>query len=426
MNSRDRGWSDARSLDGAEFDGPARASAAARRRGRPLRVLHLPTSVGGHGPGLAAAERELGADSRCVIYHDRFSRYQVDEVLLAQGDGPLRKQRQRLHLLGTALAWADVVHCNFGRSVMPVADPRPWTSPLGALVELARRVVGRAIELRDLPLLRAAGKAVFVTYQGDDARQGDVCRRLFPIHFVHEVEPVYYTPAKDVAARRRIARADRWAHGLFALNPDLLRVLPPRATYVPYSSVDMRAWTPAVRPAGAGVAPPVVVHAPTHRAVKGTRYVLEAVERLRREDGLTVELVLVEGLTREAARPLYERADLVIDQLLAGYYGGLAVEAMALGRPVACYLRGEDMALLPQAMREEMPLISVTPATLADELRRWLGPRRGELADVGARSRSFVERWHDPLTIARRHLEDYRAALEGRSTAAGADPRRQA
>lgn len=395
-------------------------------RGRPLRILHLPAAVGGHAPALAAAERALGAESRCVVYHEPPFGYRADEVLFAHGAGPVRKQLARVRLLARALAWADVVHCNFGRSVAPIADPRPAVGPLRAPLEAARRLLGRAVELQDLPLLRAAGKAVFVTYQGDDARQGDVCRRHFPTHFVHEVEAGYYTPEKDAAARRRIARAARWAHGLYALNPDLLRVLPARARFLPYASVDPRAWVPSERPAGAGSDRPVVVHAPTHRAVKGTRFVLDAVERLRREQGLDVELVLVEGMAREDARTLYARADLVIDQLLAGFYGGLAVEAMALGRPVACYLREEDLGALPPAMRAELPLIPVSPSTLAEDLRVLLGPRRGELAAQGARGRAFALRWHDPLEVARGLLQDYRAALEGAPPAAGADPRPQA
>jgi hypothetical protein len=74
---------------------------------------------------------------------------------------------------------------------------------------------------------------------------------------------------------------------------------------------------------------PVIVHAPTHRAVKGTDVLLDAVAQLRAE-GLRFELVLVEGVTRTEARRIYEEADLCVDQLFAGWYGGLAV-AWALG-----------------------------------------------------------------------------------------------
>ena len=35
-------------------------------------------------------------------------------------------------------------------------------------------------------------------------------------------------------------------------------------------------------------------------------------------------------------------ADLVVDQLVLGWYGAVAVEAMALGRPVLAYIREDE------------------------------------------------------------------------------------
>jgi hypothetical protein len=47
-------------------------------------------------------------------------------------------------------------------------------------------------------------------------------------------------------------------------------------------------------------------------------------------------------------------------------------------------------------------------------LRTWLGPRRSELPDLGARSRTYVERWHDPRMIAGEVKADYEQAVAGR------------
>ena len=143
-------------------------------------------------------------------------------------------------------------------------------------------------------------------------------------------------------------------------------------------------------------------------AVKGTRYLVEAVDRLRRE-GSKLELVLVENMRRDDARRLYEQADLVVDQLLAGWYGGLAVEAMALAKPVVSYLREEDLGFIPQDMRSEMPIIRAEPGTIHDILKA-LDP--ASLSDIGRRGRAFFERWHDPRKVAARTLTDYRRACQ--------------
>lgn len=108
---------------------------------------------------------------------------------------------------------------------------------------------------------------------------------------------------------------------------------------MPYAHLDITDWVPVASTPGPT---PIVIHAPSHRGAKGTAHILEAVDRLKAE-GVAFEFVLVEKLSNTEARKLYERADLVVDQLLAGWYGGFAVEAMALGKPVICYLRDSDL-----------------------------------------------------------------------------------
>ena len=108
---------------------------------------------------------------------------------------------------------------------------------------------------------------------------------------------------------------------------------------------------------------------------------------------------------------IYRGADLCIDQLFAGWYGGLAVEMMAMGKPVAAYLREEDLHYLPAEMRDDMPIVRVTPSGLVDELDAWLRRPAQEWRRTGAAGRRFVERWHDPLEIGAQMRQAYQDAL---------------
>jgi hypothetical protein len=119
------------------------------------------------------------------------------------------------------------------------------------------------------------------------------------------------------------------------------------------------------------------------------------------------DFVLVEGRSNADARLLYEQADLVIDQLLAGWYGGLAVEVMALGKPVISYLRRSDLVFIPPKMRDELPIIEADPDSIYSVLREWLTIKVGDLMERGVKSRDYVENWHDPVKIARRMKADY-------------------
>jgi predicted glycosyltransferase len=103
----------------------------------------------------------------------------------------------------------------------------------------------------------------------------------------------------------------------------------------------------------------------------------------------------------------YRHADLMIDQLLLGWYGGLAVECMALGVPVISYVRPSDLRQIPAGMQADLPVIGADRHTLDAVLKEWLTVRRRELPDVGVRSRKFVETWHNPVEIARLLAQDY-------------------
>lgn len=366
-----------------------------------VRVLHCPTTVGGNAPGLARAERHVGLSSHAVSFEQNVFQYDVDEVLWKDSDGILQREWKRWKLLWRALRHFDVVHLNFGQTILPVRfEPRGIRGRLFS-------VYVRAVEFLDLRLLKMAGKAVVVTYQGDDARQGDYLRRNYEISPADEAGEGYYTTRSDRRKRDVIGVMAGLADLIFALNPDLLGVLPDRAQFLPYASVDPVQWMPPDRAPGAV---PVVLHAPSHRGVKGTRFVTAAVDRLKAE-GVPFEFVMVEGLSREEARRVYERADLLVDQLLCGWYGGLAVEAMALGVPVVAYVREADLQHIPEDMRAEIPVVNATPDTIYRVMRDLLTNHVAELPALGRRSRAFVERWHDPLSIAQRLKGEYESLL---------------
>jgi glycosyltransferase involved in cell wall biosynthesis len=375
-----------------------------RRTMRALRVLHVPDVVGGNAPGIARAERSLGLESVSVsLVEDRYG-YGCDEVLWKPGAGLLEREVARWKLFRRALRDFDVIHFNFGRSILTwggLFSNRALLSP----VEHVLLRLAPYLELLDLPALRRAGKVIAVTYQGDDARQGDYCVVHYRISTAHGVPLGYYSPWSDRRKRERIARFCQYADLVYALNPDLLNVLPARTRFLPYASVNIDEWRPVPSRRLLGQ-PIVIVHAPSHRGVKGTEHIIAAVERLRAE-GAAIDFRLVEGLTNTEARQIYEEADVIVDQLLAGWYGGLAVEAMALGKPVVAYLRPEDLAFLPEAMRAELPVVSAEPATIYSVLKGLLGEPVTELVRLGEQSRAYVERWHDPRRIAARLMADY-------------------
>jgi glycosyltransferase involved in cell wall biosynthesis len=195
------------------------------------------------------------------------------------------------------------------------------------------------------------------------------------------------TPGELAWARRAGARivgsydAARWV-------PDA-EVIPP--------GIDLRAVEPAP-PSAHGR--PIVVHAPSSRRRKGTEHVVAACAELG------VELEIVEGLDHREALERYRAADIVVDQLNAGWYGVFAIEAMALGKPVVTFLHDEAVRRTEEAFSFEVPLVRATKETLVAALRP-LVESPEERRRVGAASRAYVERVHDADAVADRLLDVY-------------------
>ncbi len=145
---------------------------------------------------------------------------------------------------------------------------------------------------------------------------------------------------------------------------------------------------------------PVILHAPSSRTRKGTEHVVAAVE------ALDAELRIVEGLTHDEAFELYREADIVVDQLNAGWYGVFAIECLALGKPVVTFLHDEAVRRTEEAYGTKVPLVSTTKETLQESLRPLVEDVRLRL-EVGAASRAYAERLHDIDKIAGELVELY-------------------
>ena len=356
-----------------------------------MRVLHGPVNVGNQPWVLSRYERLLGVQSDLVVNYSTWLGYQVDRCLSAYAQKSPQALRSRLWFGLSAPFRYQVLHYYFGRSFLCWDDyspPTPWW-------------------FSDLKLAKILRRKVFMTLQGCDVRLSELSavRNVFtPCHDGHCPAVPVCRATLDAQRQALIRNVLPKVHRVFVLNPELAHYVP-GATFLPYASVDVEGIAP-VWPKTDG--PAVVLHAPSDEGIKGSRIIMAAVERLQQR--LPIEFVLVKGLPHAEAMRLYQKADLVIDQVLAGWYGGFAVEAMAMGKPVACYIREADLQHIPEAMRAELPLIRLTPETIEADLAAAL-TRRAEWPRWGEQARAFVCRWHHPRRIAAAMLRAYQDPL---------------
>ncbi len=170
----------------------------------------------------------------------------------------------------------------------------------------------------------------------------------------------------------------------------------PEAEVIP-PGIDLSRFTPAPP---SDRSRPLIIHAPSSRRRKGTEHVIAAVE------GLDADLEIVEGLHHDEAFERFRHADIVVDQLNAGWYGLFAIECMALGKPVVTFLHDDAVRLTERAFGMTLPLVSATAESLRERLRPLVADaslRRSH----GAASRAYVELVHDQERITDRLLDVY-------------------
>lgn len=352
-----------------------------RRAGRLPDVLWGPTPIINNAY-TARAERLRGYRSHSLAYHVYHINQQADfdRVLDRWWANPVA----RALLPWTTFLWAGLRYDGFGFFYD------------GGLL-------GPRVVRLELPLLRLAGKLVVAYPYGGDARLVSTTRAIRPWNAFSDVPPGA-EGTDDSATRARLEAYGRWAGRLLGCA-DLVEDLPRRDGLMVWP-FDARGWEPTVE-VDDGVV--TVVHAPNHPHYKGTRFLEQAVAALR-DEGLPVELVLVQGRPNHEARDIFRRADIIADQFLIGWYGLFGVEGMALGKPVLCYLNSRFRPFHPEW--DDCPIVSADPDTLVDELRALVldADRRSALGRAGP---DFVRRYHDLEAIGARMDAVWRALWTG-------------
>jgi len=136
-----------------------------------------------------------------------------------------------------------------------------------------------------------------------------------------------------------------------------------------------------------------IAHPTNHRAIKGTEFLISAVEALSAE-GHDITLDIIEGVDMEASRKRLANADIVFDQLHMGY-AMTAIEGMALGKPVLSGIGDDDLyaPFVSRSYLSECPIIRVTPETLTQELRKLIVDAKLR-DDLGRRGADYVAHRH--------------------------------
>lgn len=373
-------------------------------------VIHLPENVGGNPQGLSRQLNSLGINSQTWVFSESKFKYDCDKVLFSGSESFFIRELKRFAAL-RYIFQCDLAFFNFGSGLYNPylcidLEKHSFLLRFFGLVFIRFQHFMARFEVSMLNFFK---KPIFIQYQGDDARQGDYCQDNFKITFANRVDKNYYGKVRDQLKRKSIRFYGKRSAKIYSLNPDLHHVLPKNTEFLPYSHIDLNEWLPKYNQSDNR--PLRIGHAPTNRDVKGTDLILLAVEELKK-NGYKFDFVLIENLSNTDAKREYMKLDIFIDQLFAGWYGGVAVEAMALGKPVLAYLRDKDLKFIPSQMRKDLPIINVEPDSIKHVLEELLNTSRAKLLEKARLSRQYVEKWHDANKIAIGIMSEIQAILK--------------
>jgi len=335
--------------------------------------------MAGNPFGLSQGEKALGLDSSMLSIGQSLFKF-PSEIHIPS------KRFMKLRLLKVFFEIRkqyDIFHFNFGSS----------------LIQLNK------YPNADLPFYPKDSR-LFVTYQGCDARQKyPTMERIkktcgfTACQYQACYDGMCNSGKLDKIRKYKIEQMMQYCEHAFYVNPDLSHFLPQeKSSFLPYTIPHFNTVQEKIHPFFNNDKIKIL-HAPTQRVTKGSAYIIKAIEKLKEKFPNKIEFLLVENLPYNQALELYRTADLVIDQILVGWYGGFAVEVMKMGIPVAAYINQEDLKFIPKEMANDLPIINININTIEDVLSKII-QNREVLQELGSKSLQYVNKWHDPLYVA--------------------------
>lgn len=335
-----------------------------------MRILHAPYNIAGQATMISRAQRELGYKSDILTFVRHNFLYDDDIFLdIDIKKGYLKSAYKLLVNFIKCLSRYDVFHFHFGNTLLPFN--------------------------LDLPLLKLFKKKTVMEYWGSDAIQADIALK-YTLFSKKDLERIYPN-LNDDKKRRKIKRINRWVGKSIVGDYSLL-------PYSPESIVVRQAFD--INKVGfVGCEPKKgklkIIHAPSDRSIKGTRYLIRAVKELQKS-GEKIELIIVENKPNKTALEIFKKADIIVDDLLQGPYGIFAMECMAIGKPVVCRRDNKFNKYYP-----DLPIINANPDNIAPKLKYLIDhPKLRQ--QLGRRGRKYVEKNHDAKKIANKLIEIYK------------------
>lgn len=330
-----------------------------------LKILHGTMEIANQMHTITEALKGYNIKAESVNYYPSYLDYKSDHILNLLTLDTNERDRLSKKLAVELINENNIFHFHFGTSL--------------------------TMDYSDLFLIRDLNKKTFMQHWGSDVRLYSVASKYNPY------VKVKTTNEKEIL--RRLEFLGKVIDNCIVSDNELYMYVKNfyKNIYIVKQAINIEEYTVTRKEKKSNLC---IVHAPTSPEIKGTDSVLKAVEELKNK--YTFNFKLVQGISHSEARKIYEEADIIIDQLRIGTYGLLAIEAMAMGKTVLCYISDSMKDQYPK----ELPIISASPDDLKEKLEDLIR-NKDSLEEISKNSRAFVEKYHDSKIIAKELINLY-------------------
>jgi|LULX01.1.fsa_nt_gb glycosyltransferase involved in cell wall biosynthesis len=345
-----------------------------------MKVIHLPSSVGNHGYSLASSERDIGIDSTSLVCGKNNFNMRADRFIENRST-PKYILNILKEFIGNRNKYS-VFHFNYGRTL------------LGCL--------GEDLNGLDLPFYN--GKRI-MTFNGSDLRRSESISinpyGIYPEENLSFSQKVFFEKK-----RSKLLKNLTYIDHCFVTTPDLLSFLPKdKATFIPHLKYSLKNLESKNNPKRSRYF--TVAHAPTNRLFKGSDFIIDAMQRISKENKL-VRFVILENLPHDQLKNELANVDLVIDQVRLGWYGAVSLEAMSKGTPAAVYINEHYLSRVEQAMGEaiEDSFLIVNPENIYQVLTNYIEDSVWQKT-LESKCLEFISEFHNPNALIKKVVSYY-------------------
>jgi hypothetical protein len=209
-------------------------------------------------------------------------------------------------------------------------------------------ILTRKLRRIELKIYKLLGKCVIMHFVGSDIRDED--------YLVWKTENIFsFLSGEDKEIKsskwqkKLIKDAEEFADYIIVSTPDLLELIPTAKYYPVVIDVDKIKDEFLKNKPDPNIKNEIVIlHVPSNKKLKGTKYINDALIKISNSNEYPIRLITPNFkqndnssnylVSRYNLFKAFQEADIIIDQMIIGWYGLQSIEGLLAGKKVICYV----------------------------------------------------------------------------------------